>query len=170
MLSAFLGMADSLTCAELPARGAERPASSDAAPSPSVFVAALAEAVDKAAVRGALREFGTIKGCRIVATSEGKAAFVDFESTEEASKAVAAKTLARPPPVLGSLGNSVPHISFSLPRKDAAATPSDAHGRTTSQTSPRIGRTPPPPPPSSHATTQPTRRSCCSRCPRSTHR
>ena len=96
------------------------------APSPSVYVVGLGPAADKAAVKAALREFGKITGVRMTATGEGKVAFVDFESTEEAAKAVAAKTLARPPPVLGSLGNSVPHISFSLPRKDAAATPSDA--------------------------------------------
>ena len=67
-----------------------------AEPSPSVFLANLAASADKAAVRGAMREFGTIKGVTLIQKAEGRAAFVDFETTEEAAKAVAAKTFVRP--------------------------------------------------------------------------
>jgi len=79
----------------------------EAAPSPSVFVANLAAGTDKAAVRGVMREFGTIKGVTLIQKAEGHAAFVDFETTEEASKAVAAKSFARPLP------GGTPRITFS---------------------------------------------------------
>ena len=70
----------------------------EAALSPSVFVANLAAGTEKAAVRGAMREFGTVKGVTLIQKAEALAAFVDFATTEEASKAVAAKSFARPLP------------------------------------------------------------------------
>ena len=86
----------------------------EAAPSPSVFVANLAAGTDKAAVRGAMREFGTVKGVTLIQKAEALAAFVDFETTEEASKAVAAKSFARPLPV--QRGQSGPQLAAAAMR------------------------------------------------------
>jgi RNA recognition motif-containing protein len=93
----------------------------EAAPSPSVFVANLTAGTDKAAVRGAMREFGTIKGVTLIQKAEAHAAFVDFETTEEASKAVAAKSFARPLPV--QPGPSSPPARRSCPRGHPSTAP-----------------------------------------------
>ena len=102
----------------------------EAAPSPSVFVANLAAGTDKAAVRGVMREFGTIKGVTLIQKAEGHAAFVDFETTEEASKAVAAKSFARPLPAqrgqsghqLAAAAHAAIHPPLQRPRpRDQAA-------------------------------------------------
>ena len=101
----------------------------EAAPSPSVFVANLAAGTDKAAVRGAMREFGTVKGVTLIQKAEALAAFVDFETTEEASKAVAAKSFARPLPVqrgqsgpqLAAAAHAAIHPSLQRPHPRAQA-------------------------------------------------
>lgn len=103
----------------------------EAAPSPSVFVANLAAGTDKAAVRGVMREFGTIKGVTLIQKAEGHAAFVDFETTEEASKAVAAKSFARPLPAqrgqsghqLAAAAHAAIHPPLQRPRSRAQAAP-----------------------------------------------
>ena len=102
--------------AQRPADPAASPAGGDAASaSASVFVDNLAASADKAAVRSALREFGSIKGVKLLPRGTGQqAAFVDFSTAEEAAKAVAATGFARPPP---SSGVAV-RISFS--RRDPA--------------------------------------------------
>ena len=102
----------------------------EAAPSPSVFVANLAAGTDKAAVRGVMREFGTIKGVTLIQKAEGHAAFVDFETTEEASKAVAAKSFARPLPAqrgqsghqLAAAAHAAIHPPLQRPRPRDQAT------------------------------------------------
>ena len=109
--------------ASAPTRSKEPPP--EAAPSPSVYVAGLAAGTDKAAVRGAMREFGTIKGVTLIQKADALAAFVDFASVEEAAQAVGAQSLARP------LAGGTPRISFSRRRglDDEAAHAHSSKGR-----------------------------------------
>ena len=109
--------------ASAPTRSKEPPP--EAAPSPSVYVAGLAAGTDKAAVRGAMREFGTIKGVTLIQKADALAAFVDFASVEEAAQAVGAQSLARPLP------GGTPRISFSRRRglDDEAAHAHSSKGR-----------------------------------------
>ena len=109
--------------ASAPTRSKEPPP--EAAPSPSVYVAGLAAGTDKAAVRGAMREFGTIKGVTLIQKADALAAFVDFASVEEAAQAVGAQSLARP------LAGGTPRISFSRRRglDDDAAHAHSSKGR-----------------------------------------
>ena len=120
--------------ASAPTRSKEPPP--EAAPSPSVYVAGLAAGTDKAAVRGAMREFGTIKGVTLIQKADALAAFVDFASVEEAAQAVGAQSLARPLP------GGTPRISFSRRRglDDEAAHAHSSKGRSQDAKARRKGK------------------------------